>query len=123
MQAFYSGPFVIEVAFALTNGRQVHIVTNFDIEKGVLRIRDYINDGYIYEHKKLVDTNAELVKKGKSPIRTDLDLAKLNLSVTMKNGKPSKHKLLRSQYFVDANDIGPSFNRDRSKFDGLLNTH
>ena len=83
------------MAFELQDGKHINLVTNIDVdEKDKLRIRDFVRDGFMYEVKKIVDTNTTLEAKGK-PILTDLDLAALGLSSNTVNGETT-HKQARS---------------------------
>lgn len=51
----YSQPFLLEVTFELQNHQHLNVVTNIDEVNGVLRIRDPVNDGYIYEVGDIVN--------------------------------------------------------------------
>ena len=96
------------------------MVTNIDLAGGILRIRDPVNDGYIYEHHKIASKNKELEESKHPPIETDLQLASLCLGSYIHKNGTKIHKHERLSYFKDAASITPSLiNRESHQFKRL----
>ncbi len=96
------------------------MVTNIDLAGGILRIRDPVNDGYVYEHHKIASKNKEMEESKEPPIETDLQLASLYLGSYSHTNGTKIHKHERLSYFKDAASITPSLiNRESHQFKRL----